>query len=55
MAGCPEEGIVFDPFMGAGTTAIVAYKNNRKYLGSDLSSEYCLIAEKRILNTCFSL
>lgn len=55
LAGCPENGIVFDPFMGSGTTAIVSSKNNRQYLGTDISSKYCLIAEKRILNTCFSL
>lgn len=48
LAGCPKEGIVFDPFMGAGTTAIVALKHGRHYLGTELNPEYIDIAEKRI-------
>lgn len=47
-AGCPEGGIVLDPFMGAGTTALVAYKLNRKFIGSELNSDYAKIAEKRL-------
>ena len=47
-AGCPEDGVVLDPFMGAGTTAIVARKLNRNYIGIELSPEYIKIAEKRI-------
>lgn len=47
-AGCPEEGIVLDPFMGAGTTALVAKKLNRNYVGFELNAEYIKIAEKRI-------
>jgi len=47
-AGCPEGGIVVDPFMGAGTTAIVARKLNRNYIGIELNSEYIDIAEKRL-------
>jgi DNA modification methylase len=31
-AGCPENGIVLDPFMGSGTTAVVARKLNRNYI-----------------------
>lgn len=49
-AGCPENGIVLDPFMGAGTTAVVAKKLNRNYIGFELNSEYIKIAEKRIYN-----
>jgi len=48
LAGCPEQGIVLDPFMGSGTTAIVAKQNNRNYIGFELNSEYVQIAEKRI-------
>lgn len=48
LAGCPEGGLVLDPFMGAGTTAIVALKNNRKYIGIDISQEYIEIANRRI-------
>lgn len=43
-----EGDIVLDPFMGSGTTAKMALLNNRKYIGFEISSEYCEIAEKRI-------
>jgi len=47
-AGCPENGIVLDPFMGAGTTAVVARKLNRNYLGIELNPEYIKITERRL-------
>jgi DNA modification methylase len=47
-AGCPENGTVLDPFMGAGTTALVARKLNRNYIGFELNKEYIKIAEKRL-------
>ena len=47
-AGSPEGGIIYDPFMGAGTTALVSHKLDRNWIGSEISSEYCKIAEKRI-------
>ena len=47
-AGCPTGGVVLDIFMGAGTTAVVAKKNNRNYLGIELNPEYIKIAEERI-------
>ena len=50
LAGCPEGGIVLDPFLGAGTTAVVAQKNGRKWVGCELNPEYIAIAEKRISN-----
>ena len=40
--------IILDPFMGSGTTAISAINFKRKYIGIDLSPEYCEMAEKRI-------
>lgn len=40
--------LVLDPFMGSGTTAKMAIANNRKYLGFEISKEYCDLAEKRI-------
>ncbi len=49
-AGCPEGGIVLDPFSGAGTTALVARKLNRNYLGIELNPEYIKITEKRLRN-----
>lgn len=48
LAGCPEYGIVYDPFMGTGSTAEVALRSKRKFIGSEMSSEYCKIAEKRL-------
>jgi DNA modification methylase len=47
-AGCPPGGLVYDPFMGSGTTAIVALQENRNFIGSELNPEYIAIAEKRI-------
>jgi DNA modification methylase len=43
-----EGDLVYDPFMGSGTTAKMALLNNRNYIGSEISSEYCEIIEKRI-------
>ncbi len=40
--------IILDPFMGSGTTAVVAMANKRKYIGIDISPDYCEMAEKRI-------
>src|SRR3990172_8359495 len=48
LAGCPEGGIVLDPFMGAGTTAQVCLENDRNFRGIELNSKYIEIAEKRI-------
>lgn len=47
-AGCPEKGIVLDPFMGAGTTALVARKLNRNYVGYELNKDYIKITDKRL-------
>ena len=43
-----SSGIVLDPFMGSGTTAVVARKLGRNYLGIDLNKKYIEIAEKRL-------
>lgn len=43
-----ENDLVYDPFMGSGTTAKMAILNNRKYIGSEISEEYCKIAEQRL-------
>lgn len=43
-----ENDIVYDPFMGSGTTAKMAIKNNRIFIGSEISSEYVQIANERI-------
>jgi DNA modification methylase len=47
-AGCPEGGLILDPFMGAGTTALVARKLNRNYIGFELNPDYIKIANKRL-------
>jgi DNA modification methylase len=43
-----EGDLVYDPFMGSGTTAYVAKKLNRNYLGSEISQEYCQLIEERL-------
>jgi len=43
-----EGDLVYDCFMGSGTVAKMAILNNRNYIGSEVSKEYCEIAEKRI-------
>lgn len=48
LAGAPEQGVVLDPFIGAGTTALVALRNNRNFIGIELNAEYISIANKRI-------
>jgi DNA modification methylase len=50
-AGCPENGVVLDPFMGAGTTGLVCKKLNRNYVGIELNPKYIEIAEKRIADS----
>lgn len=45
-----EEDIVLDPFMGSGTTGLVALKTKRKYIGYEISEEYISLANKRINN-----
>ena len=47
-AGCPECGVVLDPFMGSGTTAIVSRKLDRNYIGFEVNPDYVKIAEDRI-------
>ena len=47
-AGCPENGIVLDIFMGSGTTGVVAKKQNKNYIGIELNRDYIDIANNRI-------
>ena len=47
LAGCPENGIVVDPFGGAGTTAVAALKHNRNCLLIELNPDYATIARQR--------
>ena len=43
-----EGDLVYDPFMGSGTTAKMAILNKRNWIGSEISDEYCKIIERRI-------
>lgn len=47
-AGCKSGGVVLDVFMGSGTTAVVAEKQAKKWIGIELNPEYCSTAIKRI-------
>lgn len=47
-SGCPENGIVLDPFFGSGTTGVYARKSNRNYIGIELNEEYVEIARNRM-------
>jgi len=55
LAGCPQGGIILDPFSGAGTTGVVAKKNNRNFIGIELNPEYIEMAQRRIDNTVENL
>lgn len=46
-----KNGVVFDPFLGSGTTAVVSKKLSRQYLGTELDRDYFNLAETRIKNT----
>lgn len=45
-----EGDLVFDPFVGSGTTGRMAVLNNRRFIGVDISEEYCKLSEERIEN-----
>lgn len=46
---CPKDGMVLDPFFGAGTVGVAAEKIGLNWMGIELSEEYVKIAEKRLL------
>lgn len=48
LASCPPNGVVFDPFLGSGTTSVVAKKLGRQYCGIEINPDYCCYAEKRL-------
>jgi site-specific DNA-methyltransferase (adenine-specific) len=45
---CPPKGVVLDPFIGCGSTAVAAKRLGRNYIGIDISKEYCELTEERI-------
>lgn len=48
LAGCPKDGVVFDPFCGSGTTLVVANRLGRSGVGLELNPEYIEIARRRV-------
>ena len=52
---CPPKGIVLDPFIGCGSTAVAAKQLGRNYIGIDISKEYCKLTEERIKSIPSSL
>ena len=56
-SACPPEGVVYDPYMGSGTTAmsVIRVGGGRKYVGSEISEKYVADAMKRIGNETMQL
>ena len=48
LASSNEGDLILDPFLGSGTTAVVAKKLNRNFVGIEADEQYCLLAQKRI-------
>jgi DNA modification methylase len=55
LAGCPPGGIVLDPFIGSGSTAVASLMHGRRYIGFELNAEYVAIAERRLSKTNISI
>lgn len=49
LASTNENDLILDPFLGSGTTSVVAKKLNRKYVGIELEEKFACLAEKRLL------
>ena len=47
---CPVNGIVLDLYCGSGTTLVAAKRQNRKYIGIEISPEYCQLSQIRVNN-----
>ena len=47
-ASSPPGGVVLDPFLGSGTTAVAAKRCGRNFIGFELNSEYCALIENRL-------
>ena len=48
LASSMLDGVVFDPFLGSGTTSVVAKKLGRRYIGIEVEPQYCVWAEQRL-------
>jgi len=55
LAGTPEGGLVLDPFIGSGTTALVSSRLHRHFIGIDCSEQYCEMARHRISERSLAL
>jgi DNA modification methylase len=55
LASTKPKGIVLDPFLGSGTTAVVAQRIGRSFIGIDCNKEYCALAHKRLEKAQLSL
>jgi site-specific DNA-methyltransferase (adenine-specific) len=49
-ASCPVHGVVLDPFMGSGTTAVAAHRLKRRFIGFETNPDYCEIIRQRLSN-----
>jgi site-specific DNA-methyltransferase (adenine-specific) len=47
-ASCPVHGVVLDPFMGSGTTAVAAHRLKRHFIGFEINPDYCEVIRKRL-------
>ena len=47
-ASCPVNGIVLDPFMGSGTTAVAAHRWKRHFIGFEINPDYCEMIHRRL-------
>jgi Predicted DNA modification methylase len=48
-SGIKKESIVYDPFVGTGTTVLAAHMLNMKGVGTDIDEDYLSFAEKRVI------
>lgn len=53
LIGSKENDVILDPFMGSGTTGVVAKKLNRKFIGIEIDKNYFNMAKERIQKTSF--
>jgi len=54
LAGCPEGGVVLDPFAGSGTTGVAAKMHGRNSILIELNPKYAQLAKRRIAESAFS-
>jgi site-specific DNA-methyltransferase (adenine-specific) len=53
-ASCPPGGLVLDPFMGSGTTAVAAHMLGRDYTGFEMNPAYCELIQDRLAAACMT-